>query len=54
VAFGLQDTDRFTPGDLTGDGVPEIYGSGFQADKNNKESAGRAWIFDGAESLRSG
>jgi len=52
--FGLQDTDRFTPGDVTGDGVPEIYGSGFALDKNGLNSAGRAWVFDGARSLREG
>ncbi len=52
--FGLQDTDEFTPGDLTGDGVPEIYGSAFRHDRDGLVSAGRAWVFDGAASLRAG
>lgn len=26
--FGLFDLDRYTPGDVTGDGVPETYGTG--------------------------
>jgi hypothetical protein len=51
--FGLYDNDKFTPGDLNGDGVPEIYGSGFLLDgPNGEESAGRAYVFDGRESLR--
>ncbi|MDQ3677145.1 MAG: integrin alpha, partial [Actinomycetota bacterium] len=52
--FGLFDPDRYTPGDLTGDGVPEIYGAGFQLDRGLLVSAGRAWVFDGAKSLQAG
>ncbi|HEV2060339.1 MAG TPA: hypothetical protein VGR11_13365 [Solirubrobacteraceae bacterium] len=53
--FGLQDTDRFTPGDLNADGVAEVIGHGFQQDgPNGQRSAGRTWVFDGRASLREG
>ena len=53
--FGLQDTDRFTPGDLNADGVPEVIGHGFQQDgPNAQRSAGRTWVFDGKASLQQG
>ena len=53
--FGLQDTDRFTPGDLNADGIPEIVGTGFAQDGANAQpSAGRLWVFDGKASLRQG
>lgn len=53
--FGLQDTDRFTPGDLNADGVPEVIGTGFQQDsEGGLRSAGRAWVFDGRASLQQG
>ncbi len=53
--FGLGDLDRGGPGDLNGDGVPELYGHGFLQDGPNGEpSAGRSWVFDGKESLRAG
>jgi len=53
--WGLLDVENGTPGDLTGDGVPDIYGSGFQQDaETGEQSAGRVWIFDGRASLASG
>jgi hypothetical protein len=53
--FGFQDVDRFAPGDLNGDGVPEIYALGWLQDgPNGEQSAGRPWIFDGAKSVAAG
>ncbi|MDQ4047770.1 MAG: hypothetical protein M3131_00065 [Actinomycetota bacterium] len=53
--FGLQDLDRFAPGDLNADGVPELYGTGFlQEGPGGEESAGRAWVFDGRASVAQG
>ncbi len=53
--WGLLDVEDGSPGDLTGDGVPDIYGSGFQQDgEKNEPSAGRVWIFDGKASLAAG
>jgi hypothetical protein len=53
--FGFQDVDRFAPGDLNGDGVPEIYALGWLQDgPNGEQSAGRPWVFDGAKSVAAG
>jgi len=52
--FGLQDLDRFAPGDLNADGVPELYGTGFIQDGPAGASAGRAWVFDGRASVAQG
>jgi hypothetical protein len=53
--WGLLDVENGSPGDLTGDGVPDIYGSGFQQDgEKNEPSAGRVWIFDGKASVAAG
>jgi hypothetical protein len=53
--WGFNDNARFTPGDLNADGIPEIYGTGlFQDGPNGEPDGGRAWIFDGKESLRTG
>jgi RTX calcium-binding nonapeptide repeat (4 copies)/FG-GAP repeat len=53
--FGLFDPDRFAPGDLNGDGVPEIYGTGFTQDSpGGLASGGRAWVFDGRQSIQQG
>ena len=53
--WGLQDIENDSPGDITGDGVPDIYGNGFLQDgANGQPSAGRSWIFDGARSVASG
>ncbi len=53
--FGLGDLDRGGLGDLNADGYPELYGTGFLQDgPNGEESAGRAWVFDGYQSLRQG
>ena len=53
--FGLFDPDRFAPGDVNGDGVPEIYGTGFTQDSpGGLVSGGRAWVFDGARSIAQG
>lgn len=46
--WGLQDVENNSPGDLTADGVPDIFVSGFLQDGvNGQASAGRAWVFDG-------
>ncbi len=53
--FGLQDLAPDTPGDVNGDGTPDLYASGFLQDGAGGESgAGRGWIFDGKKSLESG
>lgn len=55
ASFGLQDLDRFAPGDLNADGYPELYGTGFQQDgPGNQAGAGRAWVFDGKRTLETG
>ena len=53
--WGLQDLEADDPGDVTGDGVPDIYGTGFLQDgERNEPSAGRAWVFDGRASAAAG
>jgi hypothetical protein len=53
--WGFNDLGRFTPGDLNGDGVPEIYGTGIRLDgPNDVPDAGRVYIFDGKASLEAG
>lgn len=53
--FGLQDLAPNTPGDLSGDGVPDLYANGFLQDGSGGESgAGRSWIFDGKKSIEAG
>jgi len=53
--FGLQEVAPNTPGDVNGDGVADIYGTGFLQDgANGQASAGRAWVFDGKASVTTG
>jgi len=53
--WGLQDIENNSPGDVTGDGVPDIYENGFLQDGANGEyDAGRSWIFDGAATVLAG
>ena len=53
--FGLQDLAPNTPGDVTGDGVPDLYVSAFnQPGASGQSGAGRAWVFDGAATLAAG
>ncbi|MGI8622216.1 MAG: FG-GAP repeat domain-containing protein [Solirubrobacteraceae bacterium] len=53
--WGLQDIENNSPGDVTGDGVPDIYGNGFLQDGPNGEAdAGRSWVFDGAKTVAGG
>ena len=52
--FGLQDLDRGGAGDLNGDGVPELYGTGFLQNGLAGDSSGRAWVFDGKASVAQG
>ncbi len=53
--WGLQDIENNAPGDVTGDGVPDIYVDGFlQDDAAGETNAGRAWIFDGRLSAAAG
>jgi len=53
--WGLNDVAPNTPGDVTGDGVPDLYGEGFLQDGPNGEpSAGRGWVFDGAKTVATG
>jgi len=53
--WGLQDVAPNTPGDVNGDGAPDIYVSGFnQNGANGEVDAGRGWVFDGAASVSAG
>ncbi len=53
--FGFQDAAPLSPGDVNGDRVAEIYGNGFEQNgPNGLASAGRAWVFDGKETVRTG
>jgi len=46
--FGFADVAPFAPGDIDGDGIPEIYASAFDATGPAGEKQGRAWLFNGA------
>ncbi len=53
--WGLNDLAPNSPGDVTGDGVPDLYAEGFLQDGPNGEpSAGRGWVFDGARTVATG
>lgn len=53
--WGLQDVENNSPGDLTADGVPDIYVNGFlQPGENGQAGAGRAWVFDGRATVNAG
>ncbi len=53
--WGLQDVENNSPGDLTRDGVPDIFVDGFLQDgENGQPSAGRAWVFDGRATVAAG
>lgn len=48
ATFGFQDVTPFDPGDVNGDGVPDIYANGFGQDgPRGLSGAGRAWVFSG-------
>lgn len=48
--FGFQDVTPLDPGDVNGDGRPDLYGNGFtQAGENGQFDGGRAWVFDGGK-----
>lgn len=49
--FGLQDVAHGAPGDVNGDGVPDIYGSAFL---QGKTGVGKAWVFDGKATVNKG
>ncbi len=51
--FGLQDVAPLTPGDVSGDGVPDLYATGF-LQNGSAGSQGRAWVFNGAASIAAG
>jgi len=53
--WGLQDVENNSPGDVSRDGVPDIYVDGFnQAGESLQASAGRAWVFDGKATVAAG
>ncbi len=52
--FGLQDVARNTPGDVNGDGVPDIYISAFNQTGTAGPGQGKAWVFDGKKSVAAG
>jgi hypothetical protein len=49
--FGFQDVKPLSPGDVNGDGYPELYGNGFNHDVGPNTNQGRAWVFDGQASV---
>jgi len=56
--FGLEDPDRNAPGDVNADGTRDLYFSAFNAGSlpavGGHSGAGRAWTFDGAQTLATG
>lgn len=54
ATFGFQDAAPNSPGDINGDGVPDIYANGFGQDGPAGPGQGRAWIFDGKSTVASG
>lgn len=49
--FGFQDVKPDAPGDVNGDGVPDLYGGAFRQDVGGTTDQGKAWVYDGAESI---
>jgi hypothetical protein len=49
--FGFQDVKPLSPGDVNGDGYPDLYGNGFNHDVGDNVNQGRAWAFDGQASV---
>ena len=47
--FGFQDAAPDSPGDVNGDGVPDLYAHGFQQDIGTVKDQGRAWVFSGTD-----
>ncbi|MDQ3611612.1 MAG: VCBS repeat-containing protein [Actinomycetota bacterium] len=45
--FGFQDAAPLSPGDVTGDGLADLYGNGFLWDGPAGEGQGAGWLFDG-------
>ncbi len=54
ATFGFQDAAPNSPGDVNGDGVPDIYANGFGQDGPLGAGQGRAWIFDGKTTAATG
>ncbi|MDQ6838922.1 MAG: FG-GAP-like repeat-containing protein, partial [Actinomycetota bacterium] len=54
ATFGFQDAAPNSPGDINGDGVPDIYANGFGQDGPTGAGQGRAWIFDGKSTVATG
>ncbi len=53
--WGLDDVAPNTPGDVSGDGVPDLYVMGFNQDgAAGENAAGRGWVFDGKASVAAG
>ncbi len=47
--FGFQDAAPDSPGDVNGDGTPDLYAHGFQQDVAGLKDQGRAWVFSGTD-----
>lgn len=45
--FGFQDAAPLAPGDVNGDGVPDLYANGFLHDGPAGPGEGAAWVFSG-------
>jgi hypothetical protein len=45
--FGFQDVAPLAPGDVNGDGHPDLYAANFDKDGPTGPFEGRAWVFDG-------
>lgn len=41
----------FSGRDVNGDGYPDLYGNGFNTDAGTNDNQGRAWVFDGQDSI---
>ncbi|MDQ6617277.1 MAG: FG-GAP-like repeat-containing protein [Actinomycetota bacterium] len=54
ATFGFQDAAPNSPGDINGDGVPDIYANGFGQNGPTGAGQGRAWIFDGKQTVATG
>ncbi|MCA1707569.1 MAG: FG-GAP-like repeat-containing protein, partial [Actinobacteria bacterium] len=52
--FGLEDPDRYAPGDLNADGTNDLYFDSFGAGGGGHRGAGLAWTFDGKATLATG
>ena len=51
ASFGFQDVAPDSPGDVNGDGTPDLYANGFEQKGPAGLDQGGAWVFDGRKTL---